>query len=312
MNIVILGQGAIGLLWYRYLQQLHLVKNTITVKIRSSISKPASGQTFTFTDLNGLSESRELHYADNSDIQKCDYLLVCVKSYQVKEALSSLLPYLKSHTSIILSHNGMGTLAEIPQQLTAKNPILAMLTTHGCLRTQAHHIRHTGLGYSDIGLIAGQLAATQAKILTARLNSALPGVAWTADITSKQWAKLAINCVINPLTAINQLKNGQILSEKFTKKISLILAELIEVAACEAVFLNQFDLEKTVKTVALATSNNISSMRCDVLAGKKTEIDHINGYIHRLGKQYNIATPNNTALWLQVNAMQLVPKQIAP
>jgi 2-dehydropantoate 2-reductase len=41
-------------------------------------------------------------------------------------------------------------------------------------------------------------------------------------------------------------------------------------------------------------------MRCDVLANRQTEIDYINGFIDRLGKKHNIATPENTRLWRQV------------
>lgn len=44
-------------------------------------------------------------------------------------------------------------------------------------------------------------------------------------------------------------------------------------------------------------------MRSDVLAGRETEVDYINGYIHRLGIKYNIATPQNSRMWQQVKSL---------
>lgn len=306
MNIVILGQGAIGLLWYRALQ--HLTgsiggNSQVNVKICSSSTVPSARQTFTFTEYSGLSEQRPLITADNKALSECDHLLVCVKSYQVKQALEPVLLHLNINSSIILCHNGMGTLAELPEQVIDKHAILALLTTHGCLRVKARHIRHTGRGFSDIGVISGQLTVKQQTELTNILNLALPRVEWTNNIVEKQWRKLAINCVINPLTTLHQLKNGQILADKFTTQISAILTEVSQVAKSQGVELNLRELEQIVTGVAQATSNNISSMRCDVLGGKKTEIDYISGYIHRLGAKEHLATPENTRLWQQVSTL---------
>ncbi|WDE00141.1 2-dehydropantoate 2-reductase [Thalassomonas actiniarum] len=301
MNIIILGQGAIGLLWYRALQQLG--NDKVNVKIFPSSAAPAASQTFTFTEFSGLSEQRPLITADKTALSECDHLLVCVKSYQVKQALKPVLPHLNTGSSIILSHNGMGTLAELPEQVIDKHAILTLLTTHGCLRVKPRHIRHTGRGFSDIGLVSGQLAVKQQTELTNLLNLALPQVEWTNNIVEKQWRKLAVNSVINPLTALHQLKNGQILKDKFTAQITAILTEVSQVAKSQGIELNLRELEQVVTGVAQATSNNISSMRCDVLGGKKTEIDYISGYIHRLGEEQHIATPENTRLWQQVSAL---------
>ena len=320
MNIVILGQGAIGLLWYRALHQVKagianktaVIDNALTVSIRSTSPPLQVKANFTFTGIGGLSEQRQLVYADKARLADCDYLLVCVKSYQVKQALEQVLPKLPPSTAIILCHNGMGTLTELSpllntqttSQTSSKHPILVMLTTHGCLRTTAKHIRHTGLGYSDLGLVSGQLSQSQISPLIALCNQALPEVIWTDMIIARQWRKLAINCVINPLTALHQFKNGQILADNFSNKITLILQEICQIAACEGITLDHQELIKIVKAVALATKENNSSMYCDLLAGKKTEIDYINGYIHRLGQQHHVSTPENSRLWQQVSALE--------
>ena len=75
------------------------------------------------------------------------------------------------------------------------------------------------------------------------------------------------------------------------------------ISAAEVVSLSFNELQVLTYNVAKATAKNCSSMRCDVLAGKPTEVDYINGYIHRLGIKHNIATPENTQLWQQIKSL---------
>jgi 2-dehydropantoate 2-reductase len=197
----------------------------------------------------------------------------------------------------------MGTLAELPKAFINKHNIYALLTTHGCLRNAPLHITHTGIGTTDIGLASGSVDIAEQQALTCLLNSALPSVNLHKNITEKQWLKLAINCVINPITALHDINNGQVNNDVLTVQIKQILTELVLVAECEGIHLNRDLLIKTVRQVATATAKNSSSMRCDILAHKQTEINYINGYVHDLGITHGIATPQNTQLWQKVNSM---------
>jgi len=204
---------------------------------------------------------------------------------------------------IVLAHNGLGTLAELPQKITKRHNIYALLTTHGCLRTAPLSITHTGLGTSDIGLVSGINDLKQQQSCTQLLNTALACVTYHQNIHKKQWLKLAVNCVINPLTAINNIENGQVNNTEYQLTIVSLLKEIVAVASAEKIELELTDLEELVKNVAKATAKNSSSMRCDVLAKRRSEIDYINGFIHRLGVSHKIATPENTKMWQQVQKL---------
>ena len=219
------------------------------------------------------------------------------------DALIKIAPQLKPKCAIVLAHNGMGTLSKLPPAISHKHNIYALLTTHGCLRTAPLTITHTGMGNSDLGLLSGCVDITQQQTLTQLLTSALPCVSYHQAIIQKQWLKLAINCVINPLTAIHNIDNGQINNIAYKVTISTILEEVVVVAKAENIVLDVKVLKKTVEEVAYATAKNCSSMRCDILANRESEIDYINGYIHRLGQQYSLATPMNTLLWQKVKAL---------
>ena len=311
MNVIIIGQGAMGLLWYHHIvglfksdlyfkeAKLHLLPS----KKDSNDASKFESQRYNFTDQHNVKHRGNIRFAETSDIQNATLILLCVKSFHVSSVLQNLKNHIPAHAAIILAHNGMGTINTIPQNIIKRNNIFALLTTHGCLRTSPYNIVHTGFGTSDLGLLSGHDDLLQQDGILKMLDKAMPSVTFHQSIKYKQWLKLAVNCVINSLTSIHNIDNGQINNIAYKVTISTILEEVVVVAKAENIVLDVKVLKKTVEEVAYATAKNCSSMRCDILANRESEIDYINGYIHRLGQQYSLATPMNTLLWQKVKAL---------
>jgi 2-dehydropantoate 2-reductase len=315
-KIVIIGQGAIGLLFYYHLQQ---TKNHVSLLCSAFSSTFSSEQSerpsrfiaskeraeYSFTAYQATRASyHQLLYSQADDIKQADIIILCVKSYQVVAAIKSIAFAINRSCLVILAHNGMGTLSEVKQLLPVKQRVLTMLTTHGCLRNSPLNITHTGLGHSDIGLLAGAMTKTEKSSLTQLLNQAIATFTFEQNIINKQWLKLAINCVINPITALNNIENGQVNLTEFKEIKANLITEIVEIAKAEGVDLTEKELTKTIQTVSQATAKNSSSMRCDIVAKRQTEIDYINGYIHRLGIKHCIATPINTQMWQAIKKIE--------
>jgi 2-dehydropantoate 2-reductase len=310
-NIVIVGQGAMGLLWYHYLSQTRDNAN-IKDKTYTKVSLLASNQSklsaielksaqYKFTAYQQTQANfYPINYAQVAEIKHANIIMLCVKSYHIASALQQIAKNINPQCQVVLAHNGMGTLEEVVKLLPSSQPVLAMLTTHGCLRRSELNIEHTGLGHSDIGLLSGTLSSIQQSELSNLLSQALPTVTFHSNIANKQWLKLAINCVINPITAINDIDNGAVNNKEYSDQVNLLLTEITAISQKEGILLLLTDLQDIVKKVSQATAKNCSSMRCDVLASRQSEVDYINGFIHRLGKKHNIATPENSRLWQQV------------
>ena len=303
VNLVIVGQGAIGKLWHAH-AQYHIKQNN-KHNVRFFLAKhnrtPINQYSFTF--YQGLSQQIHARYADEKFIASADVILICVKSYQVKQAVADISKLINRDALLVMCHNGMGTLQSLPLAVINNHSILSLLTTHGCLQNNSQHATHTGLGASEIGLISGQLSGNIHLQITETLNTILPKVNWHQDIIKAQWRKLAINCVINPLTAIDNVNNGEITDEKYRFLMTDILKEIVEVAHSQGIILSINELKEKVLQVASATRQNSSSMRCDVLANKMTEVDYINGFIHQLGIEQGINTASNTQLWQKVKTL---------
>jgi 2-dehydropantoate 2-reductase len=312
MNIVVVGQGAIGLLFYHFISRTinSDKKSDDLVTLSPSYTTSNKQENYHFTDINGLTETLILNYANQNTIKTADIILLAVKSYQVTQALTQLASLLPSKAAIVLCHNGMGTFEKLPKKLTDNHQIISMLTTHGCLKDAPLKITHTGVGRIDFGIVANQLIKQQpglsisAQVIVTKIKKLLTPANFHFDIIEKQWLKLAVNCVINPLTAIYDVKNGAINERKYKSITRALLAEIVLVAKTQDINLELNSLVNMVKKVAQSTSENSSSMRCDLIDNKPTEIDFINGYIHRLGQIHDINTPKNTYLWHQISQRQ--------
>ncbi len=302
MRTVIVGQGAIGLLCYHRFSLATLGKSNHSVSLLPSA--PSEYSHYYFRETNSKTESFPLSIAGRTELTNAQVIVICVKSYQVKTALHSIHSLISDNAFIILTHNGLGTFEEISHLLKPTQCLLTLLLTQGARKISDYHIEHTGMGDTDLGLIFGQLTATKQDQLVDYFQQGLHQVYWQENIQQAQWKKLAINCVINPLTALGNIPNGHINKHVYQEKVRQLISEVVHVAAKEEVTLSESSLLKLINNVAHNTENNTSSMRADIMANRRTEIDYINGYVHRLGEKHQLATPNNTQLWLDIKALE--------
>jgi len=124
----------------------------------------------------------------------------------------------------------------------------------------------------------------------------------SVDIKVEVWRKLIFNCVINPITSIIGSDVGTIADPRLDPLKQLVVDECLQVARADGV---EFDVD-FVRTIAevFGSSRNIASMRQDLLKGKPTEIDHMNGALVDLGLRLGIACPVNAALVAIIKAME--------
>ena len=298
MNIVVVGQGAIGLLWYHQLSKNSNNRVSLLCSTRITSLPPE----ILFTDIENRTTTTPLTLANDATLSTADVILFCVKSYQISAALASIINHANAKATLIFCHNGMGAVNHLA---TLSQPCYALLTTHGSKIITPFHAQHTGLGHNDLGLINSSLN-TEVELKEQIVNTlaiALPSLTLSDNIKAKQWLKLAVNCVINPITAIDNVNNGQLLNEKYTTLIEQLLKEVIAVAASEDIRFDFNELKAKVLLVARKTAENCSSMRSDVLHRRPTEIDFINGYIVKLAKNNNISVPKNEKMLRQLRKM---------
>ena len=124
------------------------------------------------------------------------------------------------------------------------------------------------------------------------------------DINRTVWRKLAINCAINPLSALLGCQNGQLLSRPDSRKTLVDAArEVGAVAEAKGIDLETDPAELAV-AVAEITAHNRSSMLQDIDRGARTEIDALNGAVVREALPFNVPVPVNESLWLRLRELE--------
>ena len=139
------------------------------------------------------------------------------------------------------------------------------------------------------------------------------------ELLQQQLEKLVVNSVLNPLTAIVDNRNGSILYNfPLTRTMRLLLAETSHVIRNLPELQNvpnvntRFGpqrLEDLVVSVTKRTADNISSMLADVRAGRRTEIEYINGYIVKRGEELGLKCLVNYAIMQTVMGKALMTRR---
>ena len=307
--IQIIGAGAIGSLWLTKLMQAgypcHIVSRSPLIK-----------NTLNFTDLLGKSTSfdvsHSIHLLNNSTAEQQSSLLVCVKAHQVLKALLQQQAFIKPSQAIILMHNGYGCAEQVAEHFP-NNPIICATTANASFLVAPLSIIHTGAGASYFGFYPGHIPETESirqqnkSALIAYLTPLLdvmPDAHISETIIEKCWLKLIINAAINPLTAIHQIKNGELCSAQYAPLIQPLVLEAFAVAEAEQLSFDLYELQETVINVIKATSENYSSMNRDIFFQRETEIEFINGYLIKKAQQHNIETPILSDLYNKIKALE--------
>ncbi len=233
--------------------------------------------------------------ADINAIGQADLLIICVKAYDTKLALTQARTLVGENTYVLTLQNGIGNI-EIIGEIVGNEKVIGGTANFGVTLVDAGNVKYTGKGEIIIGQLDGKITIGMRRIREL-FNRAGLETRVSRDIKSVLWSKLIINAGINALSAVTGLTNGRLVEiEPAHKILRLAATEAVRVAKRKRIKLLYDDPLAKVEAVCEATSANVSSMLQDVLAKNRTEIDFINGAIVRQGQELGIPVPVNSML----------------
>ncbi|MBT1062958.1 2-dehydropantoate 2-reductase [Bowmanella sp. Y26] len=292
MNIVIVGQGAIG--------------SALAARCEiQGLAYKVMGRTSTLQCIEWIAyQGERLAFLPESieplELKGNELIILPLKAYQILPAVTALKPYLTEQTLLLL-HNGMGTQSEI-EALLPGLPLALGITRMAVLK-QGTQVTETGLGGSDLGWALAPANTANREQAEHLLSSILVPCQWHAQIAPLQWAKLAVNAVINPLTALHNISNGELAQPQYQASIQALNEEIATLMQALNIPGAQ-DIPSRLAQVINATAANYSSMHQDVIHGRPTEIDYINGYLLKEAERLGLALPHHLALWQKIHARQ--------
>ena len=218
----ILGAGSVGCL---FASSLSLAAAPTTLLCRSTSGGKRVREIK--IDKNGTTRTQQFPVSLNNESAPIRHLLVTTKAYDVRTALLEVAHRLDHSSCIYILVNGMGFMEDIISDHPHFN-FIAGTTTEGAYRLGENHFCHAGDGTTQFG----KAGVSQAPPYFDQLCKLDLAISWQADMEECLWRKLAVNCAINPLTALHQCSNGELASRPdLARKVTLVCNEIARVSA---------------------------------------------------------------------------------
>ena len=239
---------------------------------------------------------------DPAGLGPVDLAIVLVKATDTAAAAAVLPPLLAPDGAAISLQNGLGNVEALTAVLGPER-VLGGVTAQGATLLGPGRVRHAGFGPSTLAEAAGgrsERAGTIASLLDA---AGLPARAADA-VEPLVWGKLIANAAINALGALLRCQNGVLVERPSSAPLfDGLAAEAGAVARALGVELPFPDPVEHARSVARVTYANRNSMLQDVEAGRRTEVDAINGAVARLGAEAGVPTPLNATVAALIRAL---------
>jgi 2-dehydropantoate 2-reductase len=231
-----------------------------------------------------------------SDIQGASLVLCCVKSNDTEKAAAVMAPFVDPDAVILSLQNGVDNAKRLHAQLLrAVYPAVVYVAVE---MMGPGRLKHHGRGE----LVVGPSAMT-AEMLEDFMEAGIP-VQVSDNVVGELWAKLILNCAYNAISAITKQPYGFLFQNEGAKDLmQLVVHECLAVARRESITVPG-DSWQGVERIAATMPGQFSSTAQDLMRGRRSEIDHLNGYIVRRGRSLAIDTPTNQALYSIVKLLE--------
>ncbi len=222
-----------------------------------------------------------------TEVPSDSLILLTTKAHDAARAVAGIRSMLRNDTVILVLPNGLGIKDIVEKAVEDTAEVIRGLVTSAAEFFEPGKI---SFWQGETVLESTQTSKRIARVLS---ESGLKTVI-SDDMQEEIWKKLLVNCVLNPLTTILQVRNNEILLDSLKEIRHEIIRECVAVGESEGTHFEQ-NLEKCVER-KIARYTNYSSMYQDIMKQGKTEIDFLNGKIVELGRKHNVPTPVNEAL----------------
>lgn len=320
LRVTVLGMGSVGLAVAASYAQ---AGEAVTLLARGPATHLLRQHGITVTGVCGdhQIEPRRLKVSDaeqpHPEDIACDVLIVATKAYQVQDVLKGVLQKAgpaATPKAVLLLQNGWGSADEAREVLPPGTALFSSIMMIGIERRSPTHVNvNVQASPVRVGTLFGA-PAEDMKDAVARGRAGILPITWDDAIEPAILDKFLFNTCLNAVGAITRMTYGELVSNAHTRRLVTQLAdETIRVVRAQRQLALAPDgtayVENTLSPFVLPrAAAHRSSMLQDVEAGRRTEIDYLNGAVVRMGKPHGIATPSNDAVASLVRAREADPE----
>jgi 2-dehydropantoate 2-reductase len=302
MKIAIVGTGAMGSVYAALLASAghevwaidRWLEHIDAIRARGLRLEGASGDRT--VRLNATTDTREAG--------ACDLVILATKAMHVAQAAESVKALLGPKTPVLSIQNGLGGPDAAAKILGRERVMVGVVGGFGASMRGAGHAHHNGWELVRLGEFDGPVTP-RLKEVEALWSGAGFRVKVFDDIDQLVWEKLICNCAYSGPCGISERTTGEVMDDPDLSAVSAACAsEAFMVAQAKGVKLGFSDPVAYVRDFGSKIPHARPSVLLDLMAGRKSEIDVINGSIPRVGREVGVAAPVNTAITALVRAKE--------
>lgn len=298
MRIAVLGGGgAMGGLFGGYLARAG--NDVVLIDVSKAAVDAINTDGLTIEEKDGSQPVIQVAASDDPGaVGPVDLILNFVKCYHTEVAIRSALPMIGPDTAVLSLQNGWGNAPRIAG-IVGEDRVLVGLTYHGGMLLAPARIKHPGVGMTYLGELSGAATERLERITGLFREAGLDATA-SDRILDEVWKKLALNACTLPTSALLGFQSHELVAhDGAVQLMQALLVEVVAVARAQGITLDYDERWTAIASLLERAVGGRSSMLQDVSAGRKTEIDVINGAIVAAGHNVGIPTPvNQTMVWM--------------
>lgn len=304
MKIAIIGPGAMGLLYGGYLSKSHDV--TLIGNNAPNI-EAICREGVTIEELDNRSQQyRPKAHNGAGNLGTFDLVILFVKSVVSEKALDQCKNIFGPDTILMTLQNGMGH-EQLLKKYVNEDHLLIGTTLEGSYRMTPVSVKHSGSGGMAIGAVSG--ASDRFESIAQMFQESGFPCKISKDIKEMVWSKLLINASSSVLSGVLQVPQGFVAENAAAWKLcKKLITEICKTAAADGyVYDANEQIQRIYEHLRMAPTG-YTSIYADLKAGRKTEVQAINGAVVETAHRLGIEVPVNETIYALVQAMEKIER----
>jgi 2-dehydropantoate 2-reductase len=241
---------------------------------------------------------------DAADAGPCELVVVATKGMHIEPAVRAAAPMIGPETLVLTIQNGLGNVEKLQSVLGPENLLFGIAGGFGAEMRGPGHVHHNGMEAINLAELSGGFSPRLERVAEVWRVAGFK-VATFDDLWPVLWSKLIANVAFSAICAVTGMRVGQVRANEPAWGIAkACIGEAAAVAAAKGIKLAYDDPVQWVSDFAAKIPNARPSMYQDVLAGRRSEIDTIQGGVVSEGAKLGIPTPTCALMVQLVKALE--------
>jgi 2-dehydropantoate 2-reductase len=221
----------------------------------------------------------------------CDLVIVATKVMDIETGVRAAKPMIGPETLVLTIQNGLGNVERIQRVLSPENLLFGIAGGFGAEMIGPGHVHHNGMEAINLAELKGGITPRLERVAEVWRQAGFK-VATFEDLWPVVWSKLIANVAFSATCAATGMRVGQARANEWAWGIAkACINEAVAVAAAKRIRLAYDDPVQWVSDFAGKIPNARPSMYQDLLAGRRSEIDSIQGGVVAEGAKLGVPTP---------------------